>query len=152
MRAKFFHEMESVTKFSLLAMIEKLKTQLQVKKEKAEGSKGRQFHSEAKFLMLMEALATWVVEKKEKVEKERVEKEKLEAKTALEKGNEERHAQLTHNVMIHYRRSLKSKCKAELEDIACLLWISFTPKTTNSQHANAIVAHLAATPELADDL
>lgn len=66
--------------------IEKLKTQLQLKKEKAEGRKGRLFHSEAEFLMSTEALAMWEVEKKEKVEKKRAEKEKLEAKTALEKG------------------------------------------------------------------
>lgn len=65
--------------------------QLQLKKEKTEGQKGRQFHSEAKFLMSKEALATWEVEKKEKAEKVRVEKEKLEARTALEKGNEARH-------------------------------------------------------------
>lgn len=101
--------------------------------------------------MSTEALATWEVEKKEKVEKERVEKEKLEAKTALEKGNEEHHAQIAQDTMIRYHGSLRSKCRVELEDISCLLCISFTPKTTIPQHTNAIVAHLGATPKLADN-
>ena len=128
-----------------------LKTQLNLRQEQAEGRKGKQFQSAADFMMSTDSLAAWEESKVERAEKERIETEKAAAKAATEKDNEVCRGCLMHNSDIRYRGSLKGKCKADLEDIATLLAISFTSKTTNVLLATAITTRLTEKPELEGD-
>ena len=71
-----------------------LKRQLNLRQEKSEGRKGKQFISAAEFLMALEA------SKAEKAEKKRVKAEKAAAKVLAEKENKERWGHLVHNTKV----------------------------------------------------
>lgn len=79
-----------------------LKTQLNLRQERADGRKGKQFQSAADFMMSTDSLAAWEESKAERAEKERVETEKAAVKAAMEKDNEVRRGRLMHDSDIRY--------------------------------------------------
>ncbi|KDQ53768.1 hypothetical protein JAAARDRAFT_197209 [Jaapia argillacea MUCL 33604] len=129
--------------------IQKLKTKINLKVEKAKGRKSNQFQTQAKFLTSAECDGYYLKQAGEKAEKARIEAEKLAAKESLEKQHAEERLRVVGDPTVSFSGNLKTHKKPYLQTVAFTLVL--LTEGTNATLVNNIVMKLKDNPHLASN-